>query len=83
MTEDKKQPSNEALAVMIHSLRELLEERFRANDSYHVRHGKRLDRLNGQVSKNTTHRVQGKLVRGILGVLGVGVVGLFIDKLFM
>lgn len=46
-------PTNGELAIMIASLRELMEQRFKENTDCHERVDKHLTRLNGQVAKNT------------------------------
>lgn len=54
----EEQPSNAVLLEKIAGLKELGEQSDRMNREAHERLLKHLDKLNGQVAKNTQHRIQ-------------------------
>ena len=63
-------PTNGELAIMIGSLRELTEQKFKENADCHARVDEHLIRLNGQVTKNTVFRIKWAGAYFLVGVIG-------------
>jgi len=71
------QPSNAVLATKIDALKELMEMRFLANDESHSKTNSHLEKLNGQVTKNTKFRWQA----AIYGSIAIIIVPLLLSKI--
>lgn len=53
-----EEPTNAVLLAKMEGLRELFEEKFKANLDFHARTNEHLKKLNGQTAKNTRFRVR-------------------------
>ena len=60
----EEEPSNAVLLTKLDGLRELMEYKFAQSKEAHEAIGTRLDKLNGQVAKNTEFRVRGSVYFG-------------------
>ena len=63
-------PTNGELALMIQSLRELTEQKFKENADCHKRVDDHLMMLNGQVAKNTAFRTKWAGAYFFVGIAG-------------
>lgn len=82
MPREEIQPTNAVLNAKLDGLKEIMEERFKENSASHHRINTHLEKLNGQVIKNTSFRWK---ITAYLAIAGVGLpilISVLIDKVF-
>jgi len=71
-----EEPTNREIMITLKGFRELVETRLENIEDH-------LKTLNGQVAKNTLFAQKGSVYLSILGIIGIAVIGLIIENIFI